>query len=109
MSKYNPNYNDTYCYIIKCKDKNITDSYIGMTTNFNNRKHIHKYDCNNDKTKHLKLYSFINNNGGWDNWDMEIIDRFSCNNKKEANKKEVEWIRHLKPTLNKNIPIIVPP
>jgi len=107
MPKYNPNYNDTYCYIIRCKDINIIDCYIGMTTNFKNRKHIHKHDCNDVKKNHIKLYTFINNNGGWDNWEMEVIDRFSCNDKVEANKKEVEWIHKINPSLNKNTPIML--
>jgi hypothetical protein len=78
-----------------------------MTTNFKNRKNIHKHDCNDIKKKHIKLYSFINSNGGWDNWDMEVIDRFSCNDKVEANKKEVEWIHKINPSLNKNTPIML--
>ena len=33
-------------YKIVCNDLNINDCYVGHTTNFNNRKSDHKYNCN---------------------------------------------------------------
>jgi predicted GIY-YIG superfamily endonuclease len=97
MSK---DYSKTSIYKICCNDANITDIYIGHTTNFNNRKKDHKKDCNNDK---MKNYNFIRENGGWNNWNMIIIENYQCNNIKEATIREGFWIKELKATLNVRI------
>lgn len=86
-------------YKITCKDENIKDFYIGSTKNFNARKGIHKYYSKNKLN--LKLYNFINNNQGWDNFKMEILmDYPEIENRKELNKIEYKFIFDLNPTLN---------
>jgi hypothetical protein len=47
MTKQFIDYKKTIIYKIVCNDLNITDVYVGHTTNFINRKARHKYDCNN--------------------------------------------------------------
>ncbi len=47
-----------------------------------------------------KPYSFIRQNGGWDNWKAEWIENYPCNNKAEANARLYVLINELKPTLN---------
>jgi len=42
----------------------------------------------------------IRNNGGWNNWKMEIIDIINCKDHYEAKKKEQEYGVLLKATLN---------
>lgn len=99
-------YSKTIIYKICCKDINILDCYIGHTTNFTKRKNQHKSVCNNitDDNYNRYVYTVIRDNGGWDNWNMIQLEEFSCNNKREAEAKEREWIENLKPTLNKNMP-----
>jgi len=46
--------------------------YIGSTKSFRSRKYQHKSYCN--KNHNTKLYNKIRENGGWDNWEMIIID-----------------------------------
>lgn len=89
-------------YKIVCKDENITDCYVGSTTNFNQRKRAHKSNCNNlNYTKYNQSnYTFIRNNGGWDNWEFIIIDTIECETKKEAHIKENEYMINLDATLN---------
>ena len=67
---------------------------------------MHKYSCNNDKNKNynLKLYQYIKQNGGWDNWTMIQIQPYSCGSKKELETQERYFIETLKPKLNNNIP-----
>jgi hypothetical protein len=50
--------------------------YIGSTKSFRSRKYQHKSSCNNtnNKSYNLKLYNKIRENGGWDNWSMNVID-----------------------------------
>jgi len=103
---HNPiDYSKTIIYKLCCNDLNITDIYIGHTTDFKSRKAQHKYSCNNiNKSYNIKVYQFIRDNGGWDNWEMIMIEEYSCNNKLEAKKKERELIEELKASLNMSIP-----
>ena len=67
MPKIEIDYSNTIIYKITCKDPNITDVYVGHTTNFVQRKHAHKQSCINNKSSNhkCKLYEVIRNNGGW--------------------------------------------
>lgn len=59
-----------YFYKIICKDETITDCYVGSTKNMKNRIKDHK---TLSITKNFKVYEFIKNNGGWDNWKFEVM------------------------------------
>jgi hypothetical protein len=87
-----PDYSKTIIYVIKCKDDNITEEYIGSTINFRSRERCHKSNCNNEKCKeyNCKKYQFIRDNGGWDNWFMIQLEEFPCENKRQAELKEEE-------------------
>jgi hypothetical protein len=110
MPKVEIDYSNTIIYKITCKDESITDVYVGHTTNFVQRKHAHKQACNNSKsTNHdCKLYKVIRANGGWQNWNMEIINFFKCNDHYEARKKEQEYFISLNATLNSMEPMPKP-
>jgi integrase len=86
-------------YKLCCKDKKIKDLYVGITKNFNDRKALHKQECNDEKNK-LNVYKVIRENGGFDKWDMIEIEKIECKDKKEAITKEKEYIEKLRPTLN---------
>ena len=100
------NYDNTMFYKLVCKDLNIGECYVGHTTDFKRRKHEHKIHCNNDMAKgyHRYVYNYIRSNGGWDNWDLILIENRKCDNKLDALKKEREHIEILHATLNKVIP-----
>lgn len=103
-----PNYMNTKIYQIRCKNPNIIDTYIGHTTNERSRTNEHKYNCNNENSKsyNVHLYSFIRNNGGWDNWEVVIIEEYPCNSRREALSRENYYIHHLNSTLNQLSPIL---
>lgn len=92
-------------YRIICCDPNITDCYVGSTVNFNRRKRHHKGDCNNPKSYkyNIKLYQFIRENLGWDNWKMIEIETASFD-KTNALIRERYWVEFFKATLNTCIP-----
>ena len=101
------NYDNTHFYKIVCKDLDIKDMYIGHTTDFASRKSKHKQSCLNDnnKVKHNYLvYRFIRENGGWDNWDMILIETRRCENELDALRTERDFIERLGSTLNRSIP-----
>ena len=107
MSKLDIDYSCTVIYKITCKDTNIPDKYVGHTTDFVKRKYAHKRSSHNETSAnyHLKLYKFIRDNGGWDNWKMEMIQFYDCKNHYEARVREQEHYIELKATLNSIEPL----
>jgi len=101
-----PNYNESMIYKLCCKDTDIKEIYIGSTVNFRNRKWSHKSSCNNinHRSYNFKVYQFIREHGGWENWTMILIETVNCNTKLELHKIERKYIEELKPLLNKDIP-----
>ncbi len=94
------NYGNSMIYKLCCKDTNITDIYIGSTTNFYRRKSQHK-SCS--KSYNNYKYQFIRDNGGFENWDMVLIKNVNVSNKRELEQVEREYIDELKPILNSNM------
>lgn len=99
-------YSKTIFYRIVCNDLNIKDCYVGHTTNFIKRKQCHKIYCNKEiyKEYNFKVYQFIRENGGWNNWSMIMIEQISCENFNEASKLERKFLEEYKATLNMKIP-----
>lgn len=106
MSNALANYLDTVIYSIYCKDESINDTYIGHTTDFCQRYKGHKSSCNNELSKSYnnKVYKVIRENGGWDNWEMNIIEDYPCDNVNNAKERERYWIEFLSSSLNIVIP-----
>ena len=99
-------YQKTILYKIVCRDLAVTDIYVGHTTNWNNRKGIHKSNGNKPfpKTINVKLYVTIRANGGWDNWEMVQIEEFPCKTRNEAAARERYWYETLNANLNMKNP-----
>jgi len=99
-------YLNTIIYKIVCKDIKITECYVGHTINLTNRTYNHNYNCYhiNGGKYHYKLYQFIRDNGGWENWELIEIKKYPCNNLQEAKKEERYWIETLQSKLNQTIP-----
>ena len=106
MPKQIINYDRCYFYKIVCKSLEIQDCYVGHTTDFTTRKCSHKNRCINPSNSkhHYKVYEFIRNHGGWENWNMVLIEECKCDNALEAGKKERFYIEGLKANLNQIIP-----
>lgn len=97
-----PDYSKTLIYKIVCKDATVADFYIGHTTDIHQREITHKTRCNEkNQQSHHKIYKFIRENGGWENWTIEILDHYpQCKTLVEAITHEQEWITKLNPSLN---------
>jgi hypothetical protein len=78
-----------------------------MTTNFTKRKYKHHYNSANEKSTHynLKVYQFIRLNGGWENWDMILVEEYPCDNYNQALARERHWYEELNGDLNSILPI----
>jgi hypothetical protein len=106
MPRLPKNYSKNVIYKLVCNDLNITNSYVGHTTDFTRRKACHKSDCHNEKGEkyNLKVYKTIRENGGWDNYSMIEIEKFPCKDENEASAKEREWFERLNSGLNTQHP-----
>ena len=106
MPKFNVNYQNTIIYKFVCNDLNITDIYVGSTTDIRRRKQYHKSTCNNENSKNynLKIYKTMREHGGFSNWTMLEVEKFPCNNKAECNVRERHWLESLNAKMNKAIP-----
>ena len=82
MPKVDIDYSNTIIYKISCNDPLIKDVYVGITTNFIQRKYAHKLACNNINSScyNFKLYKTIRAHGNWSNWNMSIINYYNCKN-----------------------------
>lgn len=99
-------YEHSTIYKLCCKNPEIKDEYIGSTTNFSRRKCQHKSACNTETgtSYNMTVYKCIRDNGGFDNWDMIEIEKYSATDKKDLHKRERYWIETLKPSLNQCVP-----
>lgn len=89
-------------YKIICNDRNINDSYIGATTKYKLRMEQHKHSCNHSNRK---VYQSIRNNGGWNNWKIQILSVVpNWNIQRDYRLIEKAMIDLHKPNLNMNIP-----
>ena len=100
------NYDKTHFYKIVCRDTSIKDCYVGHTTDFNSRKSKHKSRCSNptDKKHNYNVYRFIRANGGWENWEMILIETHKCQDVLEARKIERDYKEQLEGSLNAYVP-----
>jgi hypothetical protein len=91
------------CYIYKIQDNNNPDQfYIGSTLNLSRRKSHHKKNVKNKvgKLYWCKIYQYIRDNGGWDNFTFTKIDEIDINLLSEGTEYEQSIIDELKPSLN---------
>ena len=87
-------------YMIECKDSSIREFYLGSTL----KTYSYRRDCHKSasKVKKTKLYNFINNNGQWNNWNVNVIEYVYVKNKLDLRLHEQSWIDTLEPQLNSN-------
>ena len=83
-------YKNSVIYRIYCKNPDIKDCYIGSSKCIYFRMNSHKSVCYNKTIPEYneKKYEFIRNNGGWDNFDYEILEYYPCNNFEELRQKQ---------------------
>ena len=101
MPKLPMDYSKTIIYKIKHID-NDSLVYVGHTTNWEQRKYRHKSVCYNEKGKayNLKVYQVIRENGGWNAFKMIEVQKYPCEGRREAEKRECEVMKELKSSMN---------
>jgi len=106
MPKGPINYSTACIYQICCRDLEITDLYVGSTTDLIKRRCAHKSACTNKSGKNynLHVYQFIRDHGGWDNWEVVKVQDVDCACREDLIKTERAYMERLGATLNKNVP-----
>lgn len=87
-------------YKLCCDD--VKEFYIGSSENFIERKRRHKSNCNNPNSTeyNYKVYKYIRENGGYENWKYETIEEKEFENKNVLKIREQHYIDLFKPSLN---------
>ena len=107
MPKVPIDYSKTCIYkLVHFDDLNDENIYVGHTTDMTKRKCEHKSRCNNPNSKEHehKKYQYIRENGGWDKWQMILVEKYPCDIVHEAKARERYWITELKASLNVDTP-----
>ncbi len=80
MPRKDIDYSKTHVYKITSKDLDMTDCLVNYTTDFRRRQSMHSRNSlqNIKPGPHAKLYNFIQNNGGWDKFEMLLIITRPC-------------------------------
>ena len=100
------NYNKAIIYKIVPKDLDSKYCYIGSTVDFKKRKSQHKSMCNNPKDirHNTPLYKHIRDGGGWEEYEMVLVEYYPCETKLELCKRE----RECKEIYNDNLGCYIP-
>lgn len=86
------------------------DIYVGSTARkLCQRMAQHRSYSKLDKYQDTKIYNFINNNGGWLNWNIILIEAYPCNSKEELKAKEQHHITLLNSSLNSYLALGIDP
>ena len=98
-------YSKTVIYkLVHKEDYDNANVYVGSTTDFTRRKNQHNRNCNNENSKeyNTKKYQYIRNNSGWNGWNMVEVEKYNCNDKREAEAREEYWRSQFNAQLNTN-------
>ena len=99
-------YTKTCFYKIVSKDVNIKEIYVGHTTDFTRRRRGHKTVCSNPNAKNynMNVYRFIREHGGWECFDMILLEQRPCLDALDAKRIERDYIEQVSASLNNCIP-----
>ncbi len=79
---------------------NNENLYIGSTCDFDRRIREHKASCKNENRKeyHFKIYKIIRECGGFDKFNIDIIEKFKL--MEDWQEAEKTYIRNFQPNMN---------
>lgn len=104
------NYENGTIYKIACKNLNIKDVYVGSTIHYEQRINHHRSVCNNPHSRayNFHVYDFIRQNGGFENWQILLIEYYPCKDRHELQQRERVIMEELNAGLNVNKAYMTP-
>ena len=81
---------------VVCKQEAILEHYIGFTTCLLEYKLKHfksEYINPMSSSYNNKLNNFIREHGGWENWQLQLIDEYEWQTKSQAKQKQIELVK----------------
>ena len=89
---------ETYIYKVSCKETTVTDTYIGHKFRKEFAGSGLKSLCKRGANSRAAL--FINERGGWDNWEVSILEHFKFGHTKQMTDRLKELQKLHNATLN---------
>jgi hypothetical protein len=91
--------------MLRAVDTSIKECFINHTMEFSKKKKHHKRLCNNEYNNtepqyHMKVYEFIREHGGIDEWTFDVLERAKLASKQEALELERYYYDIHQPSLN---------
>ena len=95
-----------YFYKLMNDNDNTLECYVGSTQDINKRTLDHKSDCNNPHSEkyNMRLYAYIRQNGGFENWSVVVIEQQDNMDKPSKLARENTLMQQHQATLNKQSP-----
>ena len=87
FSIYMKKFHNSIIFMISCCDKDVREIYIGSTTHYNKWQYNFVKDYYKG-SQNRTIYQIIRDNGDLINWDFQILEHVSCNNKMELEERE---------------------
>ena len=98
------NYGNGKIYkIVRLSDDELI--YVGSTTKHYLSSRLVEHKNMSKRCPNRKVYKSINENGGWKNHAIILIEHCNCNSKDELHRKERDFIACFKPIGNNAIPL----
>jgi len=89
-------------YKLCCRNPLVKELYVGSTKNLKTRESMHRSSCKNNFKSNL--YNFIREHGGYDNWEMVVLEDYNGSSRLDLLKRERHWLESFNSTLNIRIP-----
>jgi len=91
MPKNPIDYSKIIIYKIICKDINKKEIEIDYTNNLTVRRNLHKKHSKNLNYTKNNYYNYIRENGGWDNFDTIVLEKYNGVDVDDVKKRIYEW------------------
>ena len=87
-------------YFYQISHHSCPDTYIGHTYHLPGRILTHFIDSTDNLYQNRKIYKTINQNGGFNDWNIKLIKTSLCSSRRDAESIEQQLIDFFHPTLN---------
>lgn len=84
-------YSKIIIYKIVCKDINKKEIEISYTNNLTVRRNLHKKHSKDLNYTKNSYYNYIRENGGWNNFDTVVLEKFNAIDADDVKRRIYEW------------------